>query len=191
MVDHLVTMANLRAPGGARKGKGGGASGGQERQPPPIATIRRGQSGSTRRAHAGLSTHAMGRAGARWTAKHDALRQTRQPRHVPAGETRKEKDGSFVAPREGKKGPRAGELRKLAARAEAANAAARRSRPPKGAPLPPAKISYRSGPAKAEGGKGGARPARGGGKGGERAETRHAKGGTRKARWSPHFFSGY
>lgn len=108
MVDHLVTKANLRAPGGARKGKGGGASGGQERQPPPMATIRRGQSGCTRRAHAGASTHATGRAGARWTAKHDALRQTRQPRHDPAGETGKEKDGSFVAPREGKKGPTGG-----------------------------------------------------------------------------------
>ena len=50
MVDHLVTMANLRAPGGARKGKGVGREWRASALPPPMGTIRRGQSGSTRRA---------------------------------------------------------------------------------------------------------------------------------------------
>lgn len=129
---------------------------------------------------AGSTAHATGRASARWRRfmKH-------QGRHARASGRDGNRNGDLsVTLVRGRKAPRVGELSKLAARAEAANAAVRRSRPPKGAPLPPAKISYRSGPAKAEGGRGEARCARGGGKGGGRAETQHAKGGPDSLSWT-------
>lgn len=50
MVDHLVTMANLRAPGGNRKGKGVGREWRAGAAAPAHGNHQAGQSGSTRRA---------------------------------------------------------------------------------------------------------------------------------------------